>query len=125
MGILDPSKGGKPTPGSAKRRSTQMDFSSLGPLKPGGTVGFSAFRDADASTNRKAKSRKMSNGATTAMIEDSDEDEDDDEIVGKMEDVDDKDIKRLLSPEDAKYSGELAEGVGRIKVCFNIISCFF
>jgi len=50
------------------------------------------------------------------MMEDSEEDEDDVEIVGKMEDVDDKDVKTLLSPEDAKYQGELADGVGRIKV---------
>ena len=50
------------------------------------------------------------------MVEDSDEDDDDIEVVGKMEDVDDKDVKTMLSPEDAKYSGELADGVGRIKV---------
>ena len=50
------------------------------------------------------------------MMEDSDEDEDDLEIVGKMEDVEEKDVKNMLSPEDAKYSGELADGVGRIKV---------
>jgi hypothetical protein len=50
------------------------------------------------------------------MAEDSDEDDEDAEIVGKMEEVDDKDGKTLLSPDDAKYSGELADGVGRIKV---------
>lgn len=51
-----------------------------------------------------------------AMVEDSDEDEDDTEIVGKLDDVEDKDVKTMLSPEDAKYQGELADGVGRIKV---------
>ena len=50
------------------------------------------------------------------MMEDSEEDDDDPEIVGKMEDVDDKDVKTMLSPEDAKYTGELADSVGRIKV---------
>lgn len=90
-----------------------MDFSNLGPLKPGGTVGFSAFRDNEESS-RKAKTRKASNGS---ILEDSDDDDDDVDIVGKMEEVDDKDVKTMLSPEDAKYSGELAEGVGRIKVC--------
>lgn len=54
------------------------------------------------------------------MVEDSDEEDEDVEIVGKMEDVDEKDIKTLLSPEEAKYQGELADGVGRIKVLFKL-----
>ncbi|KFX88105.1 hypothetical protein V490_07828 [Pseudogymnoascus sp. VKM F-3557] len=112
MGILDSSKHAKTTPAAAKRGSTQMDFSNLGPLKPGGTVGFSAFRDTEESA-RKAKARKASNGS---ILEDSDDDDDDIDIVGKMEEADDKDVKAMLSPEDAKYSGELAEGVGRIKL---------
>ena len=112
MGILTSKSKGNPT--STKRRSTQLDFSNLAPLKSGGTVGFSSFRDNDPST--RSKSRKKSNGsAPGAMMEDSEEDEDDAEIVGKMEDVEDKDVKTMLSPEDAKYSGELADGVGRIK----------
>ena len=113
MGILK-SKQQKGTTGPTKRRSAQLDFSNLAPLKPGGTVGFSSFRDNDGSTRRN-KSRKKSNGSIGAMEEDSDEDDEDAEIVGKMEDVDDKDVKTMLSPEDAKYSGELADGVGRIK----------
>ncbi|KAF4637833.1 hypothetical protein G7Y89_g234 [Cudoniella acicularis] len=114
MGIMA-SKQQKATPGSAKRRSTQLDFSNLAPLKPGGTVGFSSFRDNDGST-RRSKSRKKSNGsvvASGAMDEDSEEDDDDVELVGKMDDVDDKDVKTLLSPEDAKYQGELADGLKR------------
>ena len=112
MGILDPSKQTK-SAGSAKRRSTQLDFSNLPPLKSGGTVGFSAFRDND----RKNKVRKKSNGSPgDVMAEDSEEDDDDAEIVEKMDELDDKDPKSLLSPEDAKKQGELAEGVGRIKV---------
>lgn len=116
MGMLSP-KQTKAAPGSTKRRSTQLDFSNLGELKPNrGTVGFSAFRDNDPS-GRKLKSRKKSTGSVgRAMEEDSDDDEDDAETVGKMEDVDDKDVKTLLSPDDAKFSGELADGVGRIKV---------
>jgi hypothetical protein len=113
MGIMTSKSKGNPT--STKRRSTQLDFSSLAPLKPGGTVGFSSFRENDPS--KRNKSRKKSNGsAPGAMMEDSDEEDDDAEIVGKMEDVEDKDVKAMLSPEDAKYSGELADGVGRIKV---------
>lgn len=121
MGILTSKSKGNPT--SSKRRSTQLDFSNLAPLKPGGTVGFSSFRDTDPS--RRNKSRKKSNGrAPGDVMEDSEEDDDDAEIVGKMEDVDDKDVKAMLSPEDAKYSGELADGVGRIKVSFEF-ECSF
>lgn len=116
MGVMG-SKPVKMIQGSTKRRSTQLDFSNLAPLKPGGTVGFSAFRDNDTST-RKSKSRKKSNGSVgKGMMEDSDEDDDDVDITGKMEDVEEKDEgKTLLSPEDAKHQGELADGVGRIKV---------
>jgi hypothetical protein len=114
MGILA-SKQSKNVAGGTKRRSTQLDFSNLAPLKPGGTVGFSTFRDTDP-TSRRNKARKKSNGDVGAMEEDSDEDDEDPEIVGKMEDVEDKDVKSLLSPEDVKFQGELADGVGRIKV---------
>ena len=117
MGILA-SKQSKNVAGGTKRRSTQLDFSNLAPLKPGGTVGFSTFRDTDPS--RRNKARKKSNGDAGAMDEDSDEDDEDAQIVGKMEDVDDKDLKTLLSPEDAKFQGELADGVGRIKVSYVI-----
>jgi hypothetical protein len=92
-----------------------MDFSNLAPLKPGGTVGFSAFRDNDLKA-RKARPRKSNGSIGDAMAEDSEEDDDDVEIVGKLEDLDEKDDKSLLSPEDVKHQGELAEGVGRIKV---------
>jgi hypothetical protein len=116
MGILPP-KQQKTTAGPAKRGSAQLDFGKLAPLKPGGTVGFSSFRDHDISSTRQSKSRKKSNGSVSgAMEEDSDEDDEDVELIGKMEDVDDKDVKTMLNPEDAKYQGELAEGVGRIKV---------
>lgn len=114
MGILDSSKQSKPTLGSAKRRSTQLDFSNLPPLKSGGTVGFSAFRDSDKKD--KARKKKSNGNHGDAMAEDSEEDDDDVEIVGKLDDLDDKDVKDMLSPEDARYQGELAEGVGRIKV---------
>ena len=114
MGILA-SKQSKAAASATKRSSTQLDFSNLAPLKPGGTVGFTSFRDIDPS-HRHSKARKRSNGDVGAMEEDSDEDDDDAEIVGKMDDVDEKDEKTLLSPEDAKYTGELADGVGRIKV---------
>jgi hypothetical protein len=115
MGILASKSQKGPSTGT-KRRSAQLDFANLAPLKPGGTVGFSSFRDNENSTGRN-KSRKKSNGtSSTAMVEDSDEDDDEIEIVGKMEDIDDKDIKIILSSEEAKSTGEIADGVGRIKV---------
>lgn len=119
MGIVSP-KQSKNTPSSAKRRSTQLDFSGLAPLKSTGTVGFSSFRDSDPSA-RPNKTRKKRNGSMGgSMAEDSDEDDDEAEMASKMHDVDEKEEKdgeSLLSPEDAKFSGELADGVGRIKVC--------
>lgn len=117
MGILPSSKPQAATPASIKRRSGQLDFSNLGPLKTSGTVGFSAFRDHNEEPRRKKKNRTKSNGS--AMVdEDSEEDEDEeDEILGKMEEVnDEKEDKSRLGPEDAKFSGELADGVKRIKV---------
>ncbi|KAG0650053.1 hypothetical protein D0Z07_3520 [Hyphodiscus hymeniophilus] len=114
MGILA-AKQSKAAATGTKRSSTQLDFSNLAPLKPGGTVGFTSFRDGDPSTKRN-KARKRSNGDVATMEEDSEEDDGDAEIVGRMDDVEDKDVKSLLSPEDAKYQGELADGVGRIKL---------
>lgn len=111
------SKGAPETPASAsKRRSAQLDFSNLGPLKTTGTVGFTAFRDSDVDGTRRRKARKKSNGKSgAAMQDDSDEDDEDDDILGKMQDVDEKDATHL-APDDAKFSGELADGVDRMKV---------
>lgn len=111
IGVMQSSKNSHAPPGSAKRRSGQLDFSNIGPLKTGGTVGFSAFRDQEAEAARRRKARKKSNGN---IAEDSDEEDDDDEVLGKMEDIDDKDEGK--KPEDAQFPGELADGVNRIRV---------
>ncbi len=119
MGVV-PSKNVQTTSTSTKRRSTQLDFSSLGPLKTSGTVGFSTFREHGPDSSRRRKARKKSNaGLGPAMDDDSDDDDDDNEaneMLGKIEDIDDKDVKTTLGPDDAKFSGELAAGVDRIKV---------
>ncbi|PQE06489.1 beta-lactamase-type transpeptidase fold domain containing protein [Rutstroemia sp. NJR-2017a WRK4] len=115
MGILPNSKQQKPGNSATKRRSRQLDFSNLAPLKSGGTVGFSAFRDTNSSAKR-SKTRKKSNGSSGNMLEDSEDDDDDDNGAVKMEEADEKEVKTLLSPEDAKFQGELADGVGRIKL---------
>jgi hypothetical protein len=117
MGILPSSKAQPPTPASIKRRSGQLDFSNLGPLKTSGTVGFSTFRDhhEDTPRRKKTKSQIKSNGSGL-MDEDSDDDDGDDELLAKMEEVDEKEDKTGLEPEDARFSGELADGVKRIRV---------
>ncbi|KAI8960472.1 hypothetical protein F5Y11DRAFT_267473 [Daldinia sp. FL1419] len=117
MGLVPGSKGDQKTPGT-KRRSTQLDFSGLGPLKPTGTVGFSAFRDQQAEAAKRRKSRRKSNGANgNLMDEDSDDDDDDgDDPLAKMTDSDDKDVKTHLAPEDARVTGELQAGIDRIRL---------
>jgi hypothetical protein len=114
MGIVRPPKTQEKTPAAPKRRSVQTDFSSLGPLKPGGTVGFAGFRDS------AAKLPKFDAGKGTKKSKDSDmdSDEDEDELpTGNIEEIDGKDDNgQLLSPEDARRQGELAEGVRKIKV---------
>lgn len=112
---MQPSKSSSNAQASTKRRSGQLDFSNLGPLKTGGTVGFSAFRDKETDKSRKV--RKKSNGA---MMEDSDDDDDEESGILKMQDVDDKYDDKKLGPEDAQSSGELADGVGRIHVCLPV-----
>jgi len=116
MGVMAPKS--QTTPTAVKRRSGQLDFSKLGPLKTSGTVGFTAFRDSESQPTRRRNAHKRSNGSIGgAMDEDSEEDDDDDDaILGKMDDVDTKYDKSKLGPEDAKFSGELAEGVNRIRV---------
>ncbi|KAJ6787033.1 hypothetical protein PWT90_05672 [Aphanocladium album] len=111
IGVMQSAKTHAP-PGSAKRRSGQLDFSNLGPLKAGGTVGFSAFRDQATEASRRRKARKKSNGN---IADDSDDDDDSDGMVD-MDQGDDKDEDRKLAPEDAKSQGELADGVNRIRL---------
>ncbi|KAE8146562.1 hypothetical protein BDV25DRAFT_162246 [Aspergillus avenaceus] len=109
MGILKDPKA-QETPGSAKRRSLQPDFANLGPLKPGGTVGFLNFRD---HTDSKRKGKKNKDAEADEM--DSDED-DDDSILGKADDEEGKEDDQHLSPDDLRRQGELAEGVRKIKL---------
>lgn len=114
MGILQPPKSEKPT-AVAKRKSLNADFASLGPLKKEGTIGFSTFRDNETRPKPRRKSSKKED--LDAM--DSESEDEETGVVGKMEDVEDVEIKKeddLLSPEDAERTGELAEGVRKIKV---------
>ena len=116
MGIMPGSKTEQKAPAN-KRRSTQLDFSNLGPLKKEGTVGFSAFRDQESEALRRRKSGSKSNGRKSGgMDEDSDDDNSDASPLPKMEDNDDKFVKTHLAPEDAQAAGELQAGIDRIRV---------
>ncbi|EFW99107.1 hypothetical protein CMQ_5528 [Grosmannia clavigera kw1407] len=128
MGVIPSAKGQQTaSTTSNKRRSTQLDFTGIGSLKTGGTVNFSAFRDQEAETARrkiKHKKNRSSIGAMT-MDEDSDDDDDDDDkiiTISGADDKDDKDDKDFikasdrLGPDDAKFTGELADGVNRIQL---------
>lgn len=136
VGIIPSAKNAQQTSTDAKRKSAQLDFSSIGPLKTAGTVGFSTFRDNESDPARQKKTGHKRNGSVAntnananAMDEDSDDDDDDDDkILGKMEDTDDKDVAKSsdrLAPEDAQFSGELADGVNRIRVCLLPFDIFF
>lgn len=122
MGILQSAKGKEPSPTTGKRASRLTDFSNLPPLKSTGTVGFTNFRDGEASGPKK--SRKKTNGGTSAPTsgggDESDEDEDEDIKLDEADAMEDDNVlSKILSPEESKFSGELAEGVNRIKVCIS------
>lgn len=111
MGII-PTPVAQTTPqSSSRRKSSATDFSKLGPLKSHGTKGFSGYRDA-ATAKRKGKGKDAD-----AMDSDADDEDDerlpdgDDEADGKQENG-----SAFLSPEDAKRTNEVAEGVQKIKV---------
>ena len=107
MGILS-SPDVEKNPAPAQRKASGPDFSNLGPLKAGGTVGFSGYREAG-----KRKGSKVRD----ADAMDSDEDDDGEREVDGEPEIEVKDENgKLLSPEDARRQGELAEGVQKIKV---------
>ncbi|KAL4926239.1 oligoribonuclease [Aspergillus undulatus] len=110
MGILKDSKT-QETPGSVKRRSQQLDFSNLGPLKSEGTVGFLNFRE-NIGGQKKNKKNK---GVEDDDDMDSDDDEDD-RILDQADEEEGKDEDHHLSPDDIRRQGELAEGLRQIKL---------
>lgn len=117
MGILEVPKSEK-TPTASKRRSGVPDLPSLGPLKKEGTIGFFNYRDTDVTPGRR-KSKTRVKKEPDSMESDSDEEDGAaDEVVGKMEDVDDvkPSDSNLLSPEDAERAGQVSEGIRKMKV---------
>ena len=110
MGILETAEPEK-TPVSTKRKSSGPDFSNLGPLNKFGTVGFSGYRD-NASAKKKSKDKAANDDAMDSDVEDNDD-------GPGMEQDEETDVKqengKMLSPEDARRQGEIAEGVQKIK----------
>ncbi|KAL9117401.1 MAG: hypothetical protein Q9187_006062, partial [Circinaria calcarea] len=115
MGILKPPKStDKATSSTAKRKSIQNTIENLKPLKPGGALGFSTFRDTDARPNKSYSSKKMS--AYENAMESDEEEGDDADKTAKLVNADGEEFKNsMLSPEDVRRQGELAEGVKKIK----------
>ena len=109
MGILKPKKAApsQEVPQPSKRKSFQAGIESLKPLKAGAAAQFTGIRDDQSPLDKNGKSRSP-----------DDMDSDDEPVAyGKRDDADDDDVKSsLLSPEDAKKQGEIAEGVRKIRV---------
>lgn len=102
---------------TAKRKSIQDSLAGLKPLKPGGAMGFSGFRDPSGQSASSSKSKAKGPKADSDM--DSDDEEAD--VGGKTpvrnEDNEAKDSTNMtLSLEDAQRQDEVAEGVKKIRV---------
>lgn len=123
MGILPSPKTNDKPAATAKRKSIPMDFSNLKPLNPSGAMGFSKFRDHEVGSLRNGNNRSVKK-------ESDDMDSDEDDGIGdrpiKDEEVEAQDSSNMiLSPEDIRRQGELAEGVQKIKVSLAADRCTF
>ncbi|KAL9099161.1 MAG: hypothetical protein Q9163_005297 [Psora crenata] len=99
---------------NSKRRSLQDDFSKFKPLNSTTLMNFSTMRD-PSELNGGEEKHKV--GKRQQPYTDSDEDPDrEDEILVKAEDAESKDADVMLSPEDARRQGELAEGFQKIRL---------
>lgn len=122
MGILpsSPKAPDKLPASDGKRRSMQADFAKLKPLNPNGLMGFSKFRDPNERSGANGVKDKA--GKKRSNDEDSDEEvETRKEVLIKTEGDDIQEGNGMLSPEDARHQGELAEGVQKIRV--SVIQC--
>lgn len=117
MGILpsSPKVSDKLAVSNGKWRSMQAEFAKLKPLNPNGLMGFSKFRD----PNERSETERLKNKASKKRSNDEDSDEEVEvpkEISIKSEGDDIQEVNGILSAEDAKRQGELAEGVQKIRV---------
>lgn len=124
MGIMapQPESTEQKSGANGKRRSRQLDFTKLEPLKSStGTVGFSTYRDAETTTpstfNINGTPSKKSKSP-----DDMESDDDADDRKRKMpavdNDRDDVDSKVELSKEELARRSALAEGVQKMKVYY-------
>ncbi len=93
----------------------QADFAKLKPLNPNGLSGFTKFRD----SNERSETEGLKTKASKKRSNDEDSDEDVEipkEVLIKTEGDDVQEANGMLSPEDARRQGELAEGVQKIRV---------
>lgn len=121
MGVLPTPDPVEQKPSTAKRKSRQLDFSNLGPLKSKGTVGFAGYRDATATS--PPLSRKNGNKKDPDEMDSDIDDDDEAGPNGPTKDdadtVDEDGKMALLSPEELTKRGELAEGVKKMQVWLN------
>ncbi|KAL8849745.1 MAG: hypothetical protein Q9221_005289 [Calogaya cf. arnoldii] len=117
MGILQSPHAPIKTPESTtKRKSLQDAFAGLKPLTPGGTLGFTGFRDSTTQSASKRSDKSQSNK------DDSDMDSGEDDDVGgrtpaRNDEGETKESSNTkLSPEDARRQDEVAEGVQKIRL---------
>lgn len=117
MGILpSPKAQDRPAATTAKRRSVHTDFANLKPLKPGGALGFSKFRDSE---DRRSLGDSKAKQDDSDMDSDGDDARNDKRIKQEAEPVDadlEDALDHSLSPEDTIRQGELADGVKKIRV---------
>ncbi|KAF2096990.1 hypothetical protein NA57DRAFT_57600 [Rhizodiscina lignyota] len=113
MGILPSPETPAKTP--AKRRSVQIDFGTLKPLNTTtGTKNFAGYRDTSESSGSRKKKLPGAKGDDDV---DSDVEDEDEKKAQEADDAEDKEEKpNLLSPEDAARSGEVVEGIRKMKL---------
>lgn len=93
----------------------QDDFSKFKPLSANGLKSFSTLREPSQTNGSPRKSAKPS--TKRGADPDSDEDIDgNDDIATKAQQAEDNEANAMLSPDDARKQGELAEGVQKIRV---------
>ncbi|KAF5130176.1 hypothetical protein E5D57_006513 [Metarhizium anisopliae] len=68
IGVVQSSKNPQATPGSAKRRSGQLDFSNLGPLKAGGTLKRAHSADPDSHSTPETSQRGQAEDSPVPQV---------------------------------------------------------
>ncbi|KAL8812026.1 MAG: hypothetical protein Q9200_001358, partial [Gallowayella weberi] len=117
MGMLQQSNAPVRLPETnSKRKSLQDAFAGLKPLKPGGTVGFSGFRETATQSVRRSGAKSKVSKADSDMDESDEDDDVADRTPARNEENETQETSHTtLSPEDARRQDEVAEGVQKIR----------